>query len=57
MDGKFKNHCHEQEAQLIETFRANSEFFDLVSEVVEIYQDDPRECRHEILSHNARHRI
>ena len=32
----------EQEAQLIEAFRANPELFDLFSEVIEVYKDDPK---------------
>ena len=32
----------EQEAQLIEAFRSNPELFDLFSEVIEVYQNDPK---------------
>lgn len=37
--------ANEQEAQLIEAFRANPELFDLVSEVVDVYQDDPKQFK------------
>lgn len=37
--------ANEQEAQLIEAFRVNPELFDLVSEVVNVYQDDPKEFK------------
>ena len=36
---------NEQEAQLIEAFRVNPELFDLVSEVVNVYQDDPKQFK------------
>lgn len=36
---------NEQEAQLIEAFRANPELFDLFSEVIEVYQNDPKQFR------------
>ena len=35
----------EQEAQLIEAFRTNPELFDLFSEVIEVYQNDPRQFK------------
>ena len=37
--------ANEQEAQLIEAFRVNPELFDLVSEVVSVYQNDPKEFK------------
>lgn len=36
---------NEQEAQLIEAFRANPELFDLFSEVIEVYQNDPKQFK------------
>jgi len=35
----------EQEAQLIEAFRTNPELFDLFSEVIKVYQNDPGEFK------------
>ena len=35
----------EQKARLIEAFRANPELFDLLSEVIEVYQNDPRQFK------------
>ena len=35
----------EQEAQLIEEFRMNPELFDLFSEVVEVYKDNPKQFK------------
>lgn len=37
--------ANEQEAQLIEAFRSNPELFDLVSEVVNVYQDDQKQFK------------
>jgi hypothetical protein len=43
----------EQEAQLIEAFRGNPELFDLVSEVINVYKDDPKQFKdlHAIEAH------
>ena len=35
----------EQEMQLIEASRANPELFDLFSEVIEVYKDDPKQFK------------
>ena len=35
----------EQEMQLIEASRANPELFDLFSEVIEVYQNDPKQFK------------
>ena len=35
----------EQEMRLIEAFRANPELFDLFSEVIQVYQDDPKQFK------------
>lgn len=35
----------EQEKRLIEAFRANPELFDLLSEVIEVYQGNPKQFK------------
>ena len=35
----------DQEMRLIEAFRTNPELFDLFSEVIEVYQDDPKQFK------------
>ena len=35
----------EQEKRLIEAFRKNPELFDLFSEVIQVYQDDPKQFK------------
>ena len=35
----------EQEAQLIEALRNNPELFDLFSEVIDVYKDDPKQFK------------
>ena len=35
----------EQEVRLIEASRANPELFDLFSEVIQVYQDDPKQFK------------
>lgn len=35
----------EHSAQLIEELRANPELFDLVSEVIKVYKDDPKQFK------------
>lgn len=35
----------EQEMRLIEAFRANPELFDLLSEVIEVYQGNPKQFK------------
>ena len=35
----------EQEAQLIDEFRTNPELFDLFSQVIKVYKDDPKQFK------------
>jgi len=40
-----KTTATEQEKRLIEAFRSNPDLFDLFSEVIQVYQDDPKQFK------------
>ena len=40
-----KTTATDQEMRLIEAFRGNPELFDLLSEVIQVYQDDPKQFK------------
>jgi hypothetical protein len=40
-----KTTATKQEMQLIEAFRTNPELFDSLSEVIQVYQDDPKQFK------------